>query len=513
MKRLLFILSTLFLVIACEAKPQNEPKENVPLEVSKAEFEFDAAGGEDSFMIKATEKPSIVGRYDWCILKSSAFESNSMTVSMTVSENKTSEERNAEFSIVCGSEKKYVKVHQAGKQAVPEEPASFLDEPALPENQAVAFVKKLGFGWNLGNQMDAQNNGVSGETFWGNAKCTQATMDGLKAKGFSTVRIPVTWMGHIGAAPDYKVEDAWLDRVAEIAGYAKKAGLNAIVNIHHDDSPSAGWLCVHKAAADAGYKTEMFAKYTAMWKQIATKFADEGDWLIFEGYNELQDGNWGWGGNLTDGGKQYSIINELAQTFVTTVRSVGGANADRYLSVLGYSANPSLTMENLVLPTDTATDRLVVSVHFYDPGSYALGQNAAYTEWGHTGAAGKKDPNHGEKNVIDTFKALKEKYIDNNIPVYIGECGAVNRSDERAKSFQRYWFEFIFKAARAYGLSPVIWDNGAKGTGHESFGFINHSDGSYINDSKPVLDVAKKAYTSTDSAYTLKSVYENAPQK
>ena len=170
-------------------------------------------------------------------------------------------------------------------------------------------------------------------------------------------------------------------------------------------------------------------------------------------------------------------------------------------------------MENLVLPTDTATDRLVVSVHFYDPGSYALGQNAAYTEWGHTGAAGKKDPNHGEKNVIDTFKALKEKYIDNNIPVYIGECGAVNRSDERAKSFQRYWFEFIFKAARAYGLSPVIWDNGAKGTGHESFGFINHSDGSYINDSKPVLDVAKKAYISTDSAYTLKSVYENAPQK
>ena len=360
--------------------------------------------------------------------------------------------------------------------------------------------------------MDAMVGGVSGETYWGNEKCTQATFDNLKSKGFSTVRIPVTWMGHIGDAPEYAVETAWLDRVAEIAGYAKKAGLNAIVNVHHDDSPESGWLCVHKAASDADYKKDMMARYKALWEQVARKFAEEGEWIIFEGYNELQDGGWGFGGNLTDGGKQYAVINELAQTFVTTVRAAGGKNADRYLSILGYSANPSLTASNLVLPTDSAADRLIVSVHFYDPSGYALGQNYAYTEWGHTGADGEKDPNHSEKNVIDTFRMLKDKYLDKNIPVYIGECGAVNRDDERAKSFQRYWFEFVFKAAREYGLCPIVWDNGARSTGNESFGYIDHADGSFINDSGPVIDIMYKAFNTTDPSYTIKSVYDNAPR-
>ena len=165
-----------------------------------------------------------------------------------------------------------------------------------------------------------------------------------------------------------------------------------------------------------------------------------------------------------------------------------------------------------MLPTDSAADRLIVSVHFYDPSGYALGQNSAYTEWGHTGADGKKDPNHSEKNVIETFRMLKDKYLDKNIPVYIGECGAVNREYERAKSFQRYWFEFVFKAAREYGFCPIVWDNGARSTGNESFGYIDHADGSFINDSGPVIDIMYKAFNTTDPSYTIKSVYDNAPR-
>ena len=88
----------------------------------------------------------------------------------------------------------------------------------------------------------------------------------------------------------------------------------------------------------------------------------------------------------------------------------------------------------------------------------------------------------------------------------------MNRVDERAKSFQQYWFEFVFKAAKEYGLCPVVWDNGAKSTGNESFGYIDHSNGDYINDSKPVIDVMKKAFDTADQAYTLRSVYDNSPR-
>ena len=495
------------LTLSCQST-ENPTPEKVVLSISPEAIEAKAAGGVFKVNAVCGEKPYIVGQSDWCEVTASSVRNNACELTVNVSANDTYEPRSVQFSVVCADMKKYLKVNQAAAQ----EDLSFLDTPALPDNNAISLSRKLGYGWNLGNQMDAMVGGVSGETYWGNEKCTQATFDNLKSKGFSTVRIPVTWMGHIGDAPEYAVETAWLDRVAEIAGYAKKAGLNAIVNVHHDDSPESGWLCVHKAASDADYKKDMMARYKALWEQVARKFAEEGEWLIFEGYNELQDGGWGFGGNLTDGGKQYAVINEIAQTFVTTVRAAGGKNADRYLSILGYSANPSLTASNLVLPTDSAADRLIVSVHFYDPSGYALGQNSAYTEWGHTGADGKKDPNHSEKNVIDTFRMLKDKYLDKNIPVYIGECGAVNRDDERAKSFQRYWFEFVFKAAREYGLCPIVWDNGARSTGNESFGYIDHADGSFINDSRPVIDIMYKAFNTTDPSYTIKSVYDNAPR-
>ena len=495
------------LTLSCQST-ENPTPEKVVLAISPEVIEAKAAGGVFKVNAVCGEKPYIVGQSDWCEVTASSVRNNACELTVNVSANDTYEPRSVQFSVVCADMKKYLKVNQAAAQ----EDLSFLDTPALPDNNAISLSRKLGYGWNLGNQMDAMVGGVSGETYWGNEKCTQATFDNLKAKGFSTVRIPVTWMGHIGDAPEYAVETAWLGRVAEIAGYAKKAGLNAIVNVHHDDSPESGWLCVHKAASDADYKKDMMARYKALWEQVARKFAEEGEWLIFEGYNELQDGGWGYGGNLTDGGKQYAVINEIAQTFVTTVRATGGKNADRYLSILGYSANPSLTASNLVLPTDSAADRLIVSVHFYDPSGYALGQNSAYTEWGHTGTDGKKDPNHSEKNVIDTFRMLKDKYLDKNIPVYIGECGAVNRDEERAKSFQRYWFEFVFKAAREYGLCPIVWDSGARSTGNESFGYIDHADGNFINDSGPVIDVMYKAFNTTDPSYTIKSVYDNAPR-
>lgn len=507
MRRILLLSAAMSLTLSCQST-ENPTPEKVVLAISPEVIEAEAAGGVFKVNAVCGEKPYIVGQSDWCEVTPSSVMNNACELTVNVSANDTYEPRSVQFSVVCADMKKYLKVNQAAAQ----EDLSFLDTPALPDNNAISLSRKLGYGWNLGNQMDAVVGGVSGETYWGNEKCTQATFDNLKANGFSTVRIPVTWMGHIGDAPEYAVETAWLDRVAEIAGYAKTAGLNAIVNVHHDDSPESGWLCVHKAASDADYKKDMMARYKALWEQVARKFAEEGEWLIFEGYNELQDGGWGFGGNLTDGGKQYAVINELAQTFVTTVRAAGGKNADRYLSILGYSANPSLTASNLVLPTDSAADRLIVSVHFYDPSGYALGQNSAYTEWGHTGADGKKDPNHSEKNVIDTFRMLKDKYLDKNIPVYIGECGAVNREDERAKSFQRYWFEFVFKAAREYGLCPIVWDNGARSSGNESFGYIDHADGSFINDSRPVIDIMYKAFNTTDPSYTIKSVYDNAPR-
>ena len=96
--------------------------------------------------------------------------------------------------------------------------------------------------------MDAYKNGVADELCDGNYPLTQELFNKIKAAGIKTVRLPVTWIGHIGAAPDYKIDDR-LERVAEIVGYAENAGLNIIVNIHHDGSGGYGFRLDFKGAA------------------------------------------------------------------------------------------------------------------------------------------------------------------------------------------------------------------------------------------------------------------------
>ena len=170
----------------------------------------------------------------------------------------------------------------------------------------------------------------------GNQPTTQALFDQLAASGITSVRIPVTWLGHVGEAPDYTIEADYLNRVAEVVGYAENAGLNAIINIHHDGADSQYWLDIKDAATDDAVNEAVKAQLKAMWTQIAERFRDKGNFLVFEAMNEIHDGAWGWGDNRTDGGKQYAVLNEWNQVFVDAVRATGGNNTERYLGVPGY---------------------------------------------------------------------------------------------------------------------------------------------------------------------------------
>lgn len=373
----------------------------------------------------------------------------------------------------------------------------------MPDDPALVPIF-MGMGWNLGNSLDSQNNGVSSETAWGNKACTQATMDAIRAAGFRTVRIPVTWLGHIGDAPNYKIEDAWMNRVAEVVGYAEKAGLNAIINIHHDGGDSKYWLDIKNAAVNNIKNDAVKAQLKAMWTQIANKFKDKGNFLIFEAMNEIHDGGWGWGANKTDGGKQYKTLNEWLQVCVDAIRATGGNNSSRWIGVPGYCTNPQLTIENLVLPTDAA-GRLMVAVHFYDPSDYTL--EAKCDEWGHNAAKGNKLDYGDEDNVRSVFSSLQEKYVAVGIPVYIGEIGNVHRDNERAEAFRKYYLEYVCKAAKTYGMAPIFWDNGSANAGRESSGLFDHGTGKPLNNGAEVAAIMVNAIENNDAAYTLESVY------
>ncbi len=502
----LFFLSSFALGCSCEKNTSHkEGGTTIALEVAPKELSFSSVSSVQTLTVKSSTKPSVVSSASWCRSAVGIFDQSQCSVTVTVDENASAEQRTAYLSVVCADEKVKVAITQGVSEPV--EPEDFLVENVPGDNLAWTMAGKLGMGWNLGNQMDSHSGGVSGETLWGNGKATQATFNSLKAKGFSSVRIPVTWMGHIGDAPDYELDEDWLARVEEIVGYAKSAGLWCIINVHHDGAENNNWLNVKKAASSASEYDSITAKYEALWRQIALRFKGQGDYLIFEAFNELHDGSWGWGENRTDGGAQYEVINKWVQAFVDVVRRTGGNNATRFLGIPGYCANPDLTMEHLVLPEDSAEGRLLVAVHCYDPYDYTL--ECKYDEWGHT-AKNNACP-YGEKEVVEVLARLKAKYVDNGIPVYFGETGCSNRTTERQIAFQRYYMEFFYKACKNYGIAPFYWDNGALGTGRETSAVIDHANGEYINNGKVMVEAMSKAISTSKESYTLRSVYNAAP--
>ena len=503
----------ILLAVSCGPDaPQQQ--ESVKLSVDKTSLEFTAEGGEQTFTVTASEQLYLVPGDGWVSVKKGTKSPDHKTVvTVTVQKNTMTEVRETRISVVAGDEKMYVEVSQeagesAGAGGGAGDNGGGAVVPGNDGNLAWQFAELLGIGWNMGNHFDAHNNGVSGETFWGNPKATQATFTKVKAAGFNTVRIPVTWLGHIGDAPEYKIEEAWLDRVAEVVGYAEAAGLNAIVNMHHDGADSKNWLDIKTAATDPAVHQQILEQVSAMWGQIADRFKDKGDFLIFEAFNEIHDGGWGWGANRNDGGKQYRCLNEWNQAFVDAVRASGGGNADRILGIPAYCTNVDISLESFEMPDDPAKDRLMMAVHCYDPYDYTLPANKS--EWGHTADASKKVAGDNEGDLKKVFEKIYVNYIAKGIPVYMGEFGCVNRATAREQAFQQYYLKYYAKLAQTYGVPSIIWDNGAKGAGNEKHAFIDHGTGEYCSpEAKAAIQALISSYTNN---LTLDDVYRNAPK-
>ncbi|MBO7110137.1 MAG: glycoside hydrolase family 5 protein [Prevotella sp.] len=383
--------------------------------------------------------------------------------------------------------------------------------PQPIDNDATALTKKLGWGWNLGNHFDT-SSGEDGKPnqwgWWDNATPTQMLYTNLKKAGASTVRICVTW-GNYQTADPWTIDANYMAEVKQNVEWAEAAGLNVILNMHHDEY----WQDIKSAASNNILNDQIKDRIAKTWTQIAETFKDKGDFLFFESFNEVQDGQWGWGANRTDGGKQYNTLNEWNQTAVDAIRATGSKNATRWIGVPGYASSPTFVLQNSFKLPDDPANHIMVSVHFYDPSNFTLtpANTDGKTEWGHTAAAGKYVEGSNEDHVVETFQKLQEKFIANNIPVYIGEYGCVMQTTDRSNLFRNYYLEYVCRAAHTYNLPLCIWDNNSTGGGNEHHGYFNHKDGTYLNGLESLVQTMIKAATSNDASYTLESIYNKAP--
>ncbi|MBO4585523.1 MAG: cellulase family glycosylhydrolase [Bacteroidales bacterium] len=532
MKKILAFVMSALALIACNDKPDNGSEDNITPEVPTAitlsvtEINAVADGGSFEMTVSAPSRPKVTGLPSWVKLTDGVFKNYSIKYILTVEANPTYESRSASATVSC---KDVPEVSFSINQEAKEE----IKEPTPPDpddaNAAWKLCSTLGIGINLGNHFDAFYNGTwAGDKFlypaedcWDGAIATNQTFTGIANAGFMTVRIPVTWLNMIGPAPDYAIDETWLNRVYECVMWAHEAGLNVVVNMHHDENHHSiiengvdidtRWQDIKNAVNNPELNAAIIAQIKGAWKNIATKFADCGEWLILEGFNEINDGGWGFSADfLADPTRQCNILNQWNQAFVDAVRGAGGYNETRWLSVPTYAANPEYE-KYAVMPTDPA-GKTILAVHFYDPSDYTIG-GAQYSDWGHTGDPSRKAKGGDEDHVKSVFSNLCTKYVEKNIPVYLGEfgCSMRDKNDTRAWAFYLYYLEYVVKAAKTYGLPCMLWDNGANGAGQEHHGYINHANGSYIGNSRFAVDKMMKAWKTDSDSYTLTSVYNSAP--
>ena len=278
------------------------------------------------------------------------------------------------------------------------------------------------------------------ETAWGNPVTTQELIDTVRDRGFDLIRVQVSFVNHMDA--EGNIDPLWLDRVQEVVDYCMNAGVYCVIN-------TSGYMWMTCNPADWEVQKPI---YTNLWKQLAERFADYDEKLLFESCNEVlyEEGVWS-----APPEEAYGVMAEIHQTFVDTVRAGGGYNETRNLMLNPYAAGYDYDMnKRFELPKDTVENHLIAQVHVYVPQDFTfnetnLGSTNFRDEWG----------TEADLMYLDSIlEGVKKRFIDElGVPVLIGEFGIVDRAaeDERAE-----YIGYYSKKAQELGLELCYFDDG-----------------------------------------------------
>lgn len=317
---------------------------------------------------------------------------------------------------------------------------------------SLELVKEMKIGWNLGDTLDATGKkGLTCETSWGNPQTSKSMLDMVKDAGFNTTRIPVTWDKHMSDAPDYTIDAAWMKRVQEIVDFSISNDMFTIMDLHHES-----W---HTPTYDNFDNAKH--RLSKVWGQIAERFADYDERLIFDGMNEprMVGTPFEWNGGNSEG---WDVLNKLNEVFIETIRNGRGNNKLRHLLIPTYAASTeTIALKGFIMP-ENADDKVMVSVHAYTPYEFAL-QAGKKSEWS------KLNPKDTHP-IDDLMKNLNEIFVSKGFPVILGEFGA--RDKENIES-RVQWAIYYVSKAKQMGIPCIWWDNGCFEGKGERFGLLD----------------------------------------
>ena len=366
-------------------------------------------------------------------------------------------------------------------------PIADFEADAAKTMSAFEITENMTIGWNLGNTLDAigdeKHTGVNTETAWGCPKATQELFDAIKAKGFNTVRVPTTWFQHLDE--NNNIDPAWMARVKEVVDYGIKNDMYIILNVHHEN-----WI--NRNDLLTAYD-EINPKLMKIWTQINEEFKDYDQHLIFECLNEPRavDKPYEWWSASPV--QESDVINKLEHNFVDLIRNSDSPYAKtRLLMLPGYCASHELVfIEAIDLPKNDPY--LAVSIHAYSPYNFTMNTDTS------TGAQHDTFTDKYRTELNGILTNIRNTFIDNNVPVVIGEMGASNFGNTEARC---EWANTYITTAKKYGIPCVLWDNNqvlssdpdeaAKQDRGELHGYINRETYQWYSVSEKVVDTMMK---------------------
>lgn len=357
---------------------------------------------------------------------------------------------------------------QTAEETVPSETEPEVTEPIVYNTMtAEEAMQEMKIGWNLGNTFDAPE----GETSWGQPFTTQEMIQKLYDLGFNTIRIPISWGRHTSGAPDYIIDETWMARVTTVVNYALDLGMYVIINSHHDND-------IYMPTRENQAQAEAYIG--AIWSQIAANFEYADHHLIFQTMNEPRVTGTSYEWNIDTRNEDcmaaVEIISGLNQIALDAIRATGGRNSDRFVIISTYAGSPAAALiDQFQLPTDTAENKLILSIHAYTPYNLCLNINSDETGF-----------NQSHISEIKSFmKNVNYRYVKKGIPVIIDEMGII---DKKNPEDRKAWATAYVAAAKEYGMVCCWWDNGEmNGTG-ENFGILDRRNLEVYPDSQSVYE-------------------------
>jgi endoglucanase len=299
--------------------------------------------------------------------------------------------------------------------------AGFLSAQQTPQQ----LVDKMGRGINLGNVLSAPVEGN-----WSGAATEQYFIDVAQA-GFKNVRIPIDFFGDrtsgstsqysesantsfTGTRADFTVSSTYLDRLEQVIGWGLNQNLVIILDFHGATLKSEFIYTFDSSKAEYTHPSSAkraadLAKFYAIWEQIADRFKNYSDDLIFEIINEPYF-------HISQ-----TEMNALNTEAISIIRNSGGNNGTRKVIITGgtkTSYEAITTIDPQIINSD---DYLIATFHYYRPFSFTKSSDYRYNvnSWG----------SNADKTAVDNEFDEVLNWANGFSPaaaVLLGEFGADN---------------------------------------------------------------------------------------